>query len=377
MLDLTTISTVDNHCHPVLLNQHMDVLSFRGYFTEATDNSFARKHVANSVYYRWALHQLATLYGCEPDEDDVLVARNGMSPDALIEHLYRAANIDTLVLDPAYPLADECYTSERMGQLGHCRAAKMMRLETLMQDLILEHDDFDAVQYLFSAEVSRAREHGYCSLKSIVAYRTGLNIAEWKKDEAVAAFMQAREEAVEQGKLRIAHKPLIDYLLHIAFQHAAEQHLPVQFHTGYGDSDTDMRLGNPLQLRDVMERRDYQTMPIILLHESYPYTQLGAYLAAVYPHVYFDLSYTIPFVDKLEMLAFTRQAISVAPASKLMFSTDGIHVPEMHWLGAVRGRSVIGQVLDEMVDAEELNEAEAYYIAQQILHDTAYEVYQL
>src|ERR1700730_2054740 len=138
-----------------------------------------------------------------------------------------------------------------------------------------------------------------------------------------------------------------------------------------------MRLGNPLQLRDVLERRDYHTMPIVLLHESYPYTQLGAYLAAVYPHVYLDLSYTIPFVERLEMLAFTRQALSVAPASKLMYSSDGIHVPEMHWAGAIRGRSVIRQVLSEMIDADELDEEQAYRIAQHILRDTAYSVYTL
>jgi len=59
-------------------------------------------------------------------------------------------------------------------------------------------------------------------------------------------------------------------------------------------------------------------MQVVLLHESYPYCQFGAYLAAIYPHVYFDLSYTIPFVDKLEMLNFTRQALSIAPVSKLM-----------------------------------------------------------
>ncbi|HBE27830.1 MAG TPA: hypothetical protein DDW25_02955 [Ktedonobacter sp.] len=138
-----------------------------------------------------------------------------------------------------------------------------------------------------------------------------------------------------------------------------------------------MRLGNPLQLREVLEKTDYRSMPIVLLHESYPYSQLGAYLAAIYPHVYFDLSYTIPFVDKLEMLAFTRQALGVAPASKLMFSTDGIHIPEMHWAGALRGRSVIGQVLDEMIQADEIDEEEAYHLAQQILHDTAYTVYKL
>ena len=377
MLDITSIPVVDNHCHPVLLNQHMDALRFRSYCTEATDPSFAEKHVPNTVYYLWLLRQMATFYGCERNEDDILAARSRLGSDTLLEHLLRAANIDTLVLDPAYPLSSACYTPERMGQLGHCRAVKMLRLETLMQELILDYSDFDEVIERFADQVRHVHEHGYCALKSIVAYRTGLNIAEWSKDEAAAAFLEARTQASEQGQLRIAHKPLIDYLLHIAFQQAAEQQLPIQFHTGYGDSDTDMRLGNPLQLRDVLERKDYHSMAVVLLHESYPYCQLGAYLAAIYPHVYFDLSYTIPFLDKLEMLAFTRQALSVAPASKLMFSTDGIHLPEMHWAGALRGRSIIGQVLDEMIDADEIDEDQGYDIAQQILHDTAYAVYKL
>ncbi len=377
MLDITSIPVVDNHCHPVLLNQHMDALRFRSYCTETTDPSFAEKHVPNTVYYLWLLRQMATFYGCERNEDDILAARSRLGADTLLEHLLRAANIDTLVLDPAYPLSSACYTPERMGQLGHCRAVKMLRLETLMQELILDYSDFDEVIERFADQVRHVHEHGYCALKSIVAYRTGLNIAEWSKDEAAAAFLEARTQASEQGQLRIAHKPLIDYLLHIAFQQAAEQQLPIQFHTGYGDSDTDMRLGNPLQLREVLERKDYHSMAVVLLHESYPYCQLGAYLAAIYPHVYFDLSYTIPFLDKLEMLAFTRQALSVAPASKLMFSTDGIHLPEMHWAGALRGRSIIGQVLDEMIDADEIDEDQGYDIAQQILHDTAYAVYKL
>ena len=377
MLDLTSIPVVDNHCHPVLLNQNLDVLSFRGYCTEATDASFAEQHVPNTVYYLWLLRQMAVCYGSEYNEESILTVRNKMGSDALLEHLYRAANIDTLVFDPAFPASDACYTPERMGQLGHCRTAKMLRLETLMQRLILAHNDFDDVLEHYEMEVSQAHEHGYCALKSIVAYRTGLNIGEWSKDEAAASFNEARRLAEEQGHLRIDQKPLIDYLLHVAFQIAAEQQLPIQFHTGYGDSDTDMRLGNPLQLRNVLERRDYYTMPIVLLHESYPYTQLGAYLAAVYPHVYFDLSFAIPFVDKLEMLAFTRQALSVAPASKLMYSSDGIHIPELHWAGALRGRSVIGQVLDEMIETDEIDEDQGYDIAQQILHDTAYTVYKL
>lgn len=378
MLDLTSIAVVDNHCHPLLLEQRMDTLQFRAFFSEASAPVFAEQHVANSVYYLWMLRQLAVFFGCQSksDEDEVLAARNRLDADTLIEHLYRAAKIDTLILDVAHPQAELCYSPERMGQLGHCRVARMLRLETLMQSLIVEVRDFDELVERYHLALTNLRAHGYVALKSIVAYRTGLNVARWSQDQAVAAFYEARS-TIYNGTLRIQQKPLIDYLLHIAFLHAAEQELPIQFHTGYGDSDTDMRLGNPLHLRDVLENDAYRSMPVVLLHESYPYTQLGAYLAAVYPQVYFDLSYTIPFVERLEMLAFTRQALSIAPASKLMYSSDGIFLPEMHWAGAVRGRSVLAQVLNEMIEHDEINEAQALLLARQVLHDTAYAVYRL
>src|SRR5207302_11342626 len=100
MLDLTSIPVVDNHCHPVLLNQHMDALQFRRDCTEANDASFAEVHVTRTVYYLWLLRQMATVYGCERKEQVILATRNRLRSDALLEHLLRAANIDTLVLDP-------------------------------------------------------------------------------------------------------------------------------------------------------------------------------------------------------------------------------------------------------------------------------------
>lgn len=377
MLDLNGIPVVDNHCHPILLQQNMDTQQFRSYFSEASHTSFALKHVPNSVYYLWLLRQLATIYGTGRAEDAIIAARNSQSSDDLLRSLIQAANIDTLILDVGHPAPDECYAPEQLNRITKCRTAKLLRLEVLMQNLITAYADFDEVVERFASEVDYSRENGYCGLKSIVAYRTGLNIAIWTKDEAVDAFKEARGEAMEKGTLRIAHKPLLDYLLHVAFAVAAERGLPIQFHTGYGDGDLDMRLANPLHLRAVLERSEYQTMQVILLHESYPYCQAGAYLAAIYPHVYFDLSYAIPFLDKLEMLAFTRQALGIAPASKLMYSSDGIFVPEMHWAGAIRGRKIIGQVLQEMIAAEEIDEQQAYRLAQQILHDTAYSVYGL
>ena len=36
MLDLSAIPVVDNHCHPILLDQAMDSLRFRRFFTESS-----------------------------------------------------------------------------------------------------------------------------------------------------------------------------------------------------------------------------------------------------------------------------------------------------------------------------------------------------
>jgi uncharacterized protein len=166
-------------------------------------------------------------------------------------------------------------------------------------------------------------------------------------------------------------------LLHVAFAQAARQEVPVQFHVGYGDVDTDLLLGNPLYLRPVLQRSDYHGMPVVLLHECYPYTRQGGYLAAVYENVYLDLSYGIPPLAYGEMLSFTRQALDVAPSSKLMYSSDGIGVPELHWISAIDGRRAIGEALGELVSRGELDLSDAEAAGESILRANATRLYRL
>lgn len=377
MLDLSAIPVVDNHCHPILRRQKLDALEFRRYFSEATAHGFAEKHVPQSVYYLWLLRQLARLHDCEADEAGILAVRNRLEIQDLLQTYWQAAKLETLMIDEGYPDATICYQPDELEQLSGCRVVKMLRLENLMQELIMACSDFDELLERYRERLKQIREQGYVALKSIVAYRTGLGIGWWRKDQAAQGFEAERREASVYGRSRIVHKPLLDYLLLIALQSATEQEVPVQFHTGYGDNSTDLRLGNPLHLRPLLQHPDFRTLSIVLLHECYPFTQSGAYLAAVYPQVYLDLSYMIPFVEKLEMLAFTRQALSVAPASKLLYSSDGIYVPEMHWAGAVRGRAVLQQVLTEMIEADELDERQALQLAHAILRDNAIQLYRL
>jgi predicted TIM-barrel fold metal-dependent hydrolase len=245
-----------------------------------------------------------------------------------------------------------------------------------MESLLAGYDTLAATEEALTAALEDVRAGGHVALKSIAAYRTGLDIREWSREEAATSFREYRRSALN-GSTRLVHKPLLDSLLHVAFALAADQEVPVQFHVGYGDADTDLLLGNPLHLRAVLGKPDYRALPVVLLHECYPYTRQGGYLAAVYENVYLDLSYGIPLLGYGEMLAFTRQALGVAPTSKLVYSSDGIEVPELHWMSAIDGRRVIGEVLGELVAYGETSLTQAETAGESMLRENAIRLYRL
>jgi uncharacterized protein len=376
-LDFTQLPVVDNHCHGIVRDQAFeDIRGWRQAFTESNDSGMARDHVASTAFYRRLIRTLADFLECEPEEEAVFAARTRRDGRELTGALLHAANVDTLLLDTGFPPPEKVLPVPELGEVGGFRTEPMLRLEILMEGLLAEHDSLENVKEALAAELDDVRGRGYVALKSIAAYRTGLDIREWPREEAEGSFQEYRR-AARAGHVRLVHKPLLDTLLHVALVQAARQELPVQFHVGYGDADTDLLLGNPLYLRPVLQRPDYRGMPVVLLHECYPYTRQGGYLAAVYQNVYLDLSYGIPLLGYGEMLSFTRQAFGVAPSSKLMYSSDGIGVPELHWISAIDGRRVIGEALGELVSRGELDLAAAEATGEDVLRTNATRLYGL
>jgi uncharacterized protein len=375
-IDLAQVPVVDNHCHSIQQDQAFEnITSWRRAFTESADPSMPREHVATTSFYRRLVRTLAEFLDCEPEEESVFATRAGRD-GRLAGELLRAANVEALLLDTGFPPPEYVVPVPDLGELGGCRAEPMLRLEILMEDLLAEHDSLEEVREALATALDDVRGQGYVALKSIAAYRTGLAIREWPRKEAEESFHEYRR-AAGAGHARLIHKPLLDTLLHVALAQAARQEVPVQFHVGYGDADTDLLLGNPLYLRPVLQRSDYRGMPVVLLHECYPYIRQGGYLAAVYENVYLDLSYGIPLLGYGEMLSFTRQALGVAPSSKLMYSSDGIGVPELHWISAIDGRRVIGEALGELVSQGELDLAVAEATGDDVLRANATRLYGL
>jgi predicted TIM-barrel fold metal-dependent hydrolase len=263
-----------------------------------------------------------------------------------------------------------------MKDLLPCQVEPILRLETLAQELILKHDTFDQVLDAFSAEVESAPANGYVALKSIIAYRTGLDIRTWSPEDSASAFSTVKEKAKRGGEVRLASPPLNDTLVLRALEIANRQEMPFQFHTGFGDADVDLRLANPLHFRRWLQSGSFSRLPWVILHMGYPYLRESAYLASIYPNIFVDLSLAIPFAVS-EIPHMLLQLLGLAPTSKLLYASDGFSVPELFWLGAKACRPALARVLDQLVAEGILTAANAYKSAEQILYRNSEILYNL
>jgi predicted TIM-barrel fold metal-dependent hydrolase len=203
----------------------------------------------------------------------------------------------------------------------------------------------------------------------------GWHVQEVEGGEAEAAYTVAREEGKRAGRLRIEAKPLLDHLIVIAVEEAARQGVPIQFHTGLGDPDLDLTLVDPAALRLLFAER-FRSAPIVLLHTGYPYVRSLAYVAAMFPNVYADMGEAILFAAG-EATEITRELLGLAPASKILFSTDASLVPELYWVGARLGRRALARVLDEHIADGAIDERIALDWAERILWRNSEGVYAL
>jgi len=372
-LDLSRVPILDQHCHSLLRDARITAAGYPRFFTESTEPEMRATHGAQSIFFRWAIKDLAGYFGCAPSVGAVVAARSAVAPEALARRMLTDANITALVLDHGYQSA-ETYTVAELRAQVPCRITPILRLETLAQDLVVRHETFDQMMKAFETEVGGARAAGHVGLKSIIAYRTGLAVCEPARGEAAAAFGVAKEQARRDGRLRLASKPLNDHLLLRALDLAAHDGLPVQIHTGFGDGDLDLLAANPLHLRPLITSERYARVPFVLLHAGYPYVRELSYLAAIHTNVYMDLGLAVPYLAA-DVPAMFRAALSLAPTSKLVFSTDAYSIPEIYWLAARWGRRGLALVLDEMIAMGALGADEARGIAGDILGANAARLY--
>jgi predicted TIM-barrel fold metal-dependent hydrolase len=374
-LDLSDIPIVDHHAHPLRRIQPATADEWLGYFTESNNPDLVLHHVTHTLFFQYAVQALSSLLDCEANSVAVLKGRDLLGQQGWAKLLIKSANIKTMLMDYGFR-GKESYNHAEMKDLLPCRIEPILRLEALAQELILNQETLDQVMEAFVTEVETAGANGYIALKSIIAYRTGLDIREWSRDEVESAFFQVKEQAKRDGKVRLASQPVNDLLVLQALEIANRQEMPVQFHTGYGDSDVDLRLANPLHFRHWLQSGKFARVPWVILHMGYPYLRESAYLSSIYPNIFVDLSLAIPFAVG-ETQTMLIQLLGLAPTSKLLYASDGFSVPELFWLGAKVCRTALGRVLDQLIIDNILTAGKAYASAEQILFRNSDMLYNL
>ena len=273
--------------------------------------------------YRRAIRALAAFLGCEPTEDAVYARRLATDPAEYASSFLRATNTELLLVDDGFPPTDVGTSWDEMGELAGCPALPVLRLETRG-----EHA---------AEETATARERGFVALKTIAAYRGGLD----RVSEHVVAALEANE--------------------------ATGAPLPVQVHCGFGDSDLHLWRSDPGYLKPLVER--FAETTFVLLH-CYPFVREAGWLAHVYGNVCFDLSLTIPHVARPEVAV--AEALELAPVSKLLYASDAARTPELYLLAATWWRDALAAALPELLAEDELEPA-----ARAILRENALRVYGL
>jgi hypothetical protein len=367
-VDLSAAEVVDAHTHPYrlgdLLGKSSEGFDTRLMFLGESFLSSSRMHedlwvvadgFTGSTLFAIALHRwLAEHLGCEPTREGVTAARDSAlraDPVAYTKGLLAAAGIVAVLADEGYPqppIAADDFAAT-IGVTVH----RVARLEPW----VLRHRDgsFDDLVSSVQDEATRAASDPNCvAYKSIVAYRTGLDVGDPSVAEAAGAFGRWRDDGWAES--RANSKPVRDFLIRRTLDVAKEHDRPFHFHCGGGDPDIDLEHAGPRGLFPLLV--DRQDQPIVLVHSGFPWVEEAAYIASALPNVYLELSELIPWgwgqvEPALEVI------VGSVPAAKVMYGSDEAGEPEAFWISARMARAALERVLGRFVERDYLSGSEA------------------
>lgn len=392
MADLSALSVTDVHAHPFLdrgaitTEQFTNFTAFGGgsqEFMEQAGIEFTGevrgellRVKQDTLYFRRLIRDLAGYFGCDPTLDAVVEARNAaVASDGYTEYvrkLYADAGLEAVVFDFGVPLP-QLDVAEVSAQLP-ITVAPIFRIEPLIAELLKTDYGWAEFKRTYDDTIDRAlTQEGFLGLKSIIAYRTGLDVSPLSRNED-QGFKAL--DAIRRGLGGGSMKMLRDYLLCRAMEHCMEHDVPMQIHTGMGDFEVNLVLCRPAYLMDLLRFPTFRSCNVILVHGGYPYSREAGYMANVLPRVYCDVSEGIPFAAHGARSIFS-EILEMTPVSKVVYGSDGYTVPEIIYTSAKLGKQALGQVLDGLVDDGFIGKGDVEEIAGMILAGTANRLYKI
>ncbi len=325
---------VDHHCHGVVTDD-LDRSRFAALLSEGGGAMHAEIDPADTPLGLAVRALCAPVLDLEPHVpfDTYLARRNELGDTN--ERLLAAAGIARLLIDTGYEQAS-VLDPEAMGQLGSFGTDEIVRVETVAESVFRRFGPLDFRQ-AFESEL-RARVEGAVGLKSIVAYRAGFDL---DPRRPIALDVRRALANWRRGQ-RLEDPVLLRHCLHVAIEVGADTDRPLQLHTGFGDTDIELWRSDPTRFTPWL-RAAPAGARFCFLH-CWPYHREAAFLAAVFPSVYFDTGEVNPH-GALGYDTILAESMEVAPFGKLLFSSDAFALAELFFIASVEFRHALNRIL--------------------------------
>ncbi|MEJ2868142.1 amidohydrolase family protein [Actinomycetospora sp. OC33-EN08] len=370
---LDGVPLVDHHCHSVVADD-LDRPGFEALLTEgagpAPGTSAFDSRLGFSVR-RWC----SPVLGLPPHApaQDYVERRAELGAAAVSRAMLRATGSGSLLVDHGFA-AGGLLDLDALAQTAGIPVGEVVRLEAVAEGIADAGVDAAGFGEALRAEVARRtapeRRPLPVACKTVLAYRAGLDVDPHRPEPAEVAA------AADGWLARRARdgEPLRDpVLLRHGLWAGLDTGLPLQLHTGFGDSDEDLHRSDPALLAGLARLVEPLGVPLMLLH-TYPFHRQAAWMAQVFSCVYVDVSLAVPHVGSRapDVIA---EMLELAPFAKMLYASDAYGLPELHLLGALRFRAALGGLLEQACATDEISPADAERVASMIARDNALRVY--
>lgn len=369
---------VDHHCHGLMphdlsADQFEDAIS-EAFAPAPPGTSHWDKPVALSIR-RWCAPILDL--PPFPAPEDYVARRAEIGATEVNKRFLRAAELDTVLVDSGNR-PDELCSVKEVGELAGAKSKEIIRIESVAERLvarggILAQDYSVALE----AELRDALHSNVVGLKTIVAYRSSLAINYSAPDKTeIHGSVDKWLSQVEKTKVVRITDPILErHLLWLGADIAREMQFPMQFHIGIGDPDIQLNKVDPSLLTPFIRAVEDWKFPIALLH-CYPFHRQAGLMAENFPFVYFDVGFVQNWVGP-SYQRIMEESLELAPFTKQLYSSDAFGLSELYYLGALRFRTSLANILSDWVAKDELVAGELKRIITFIGRDNSRRIYPL
>ncbi len=388
-IDLAGAPVIDDHCHgfqvadllardPDGWEDRLTMMGMCFLSSGATDPALAEQVTAlrdGTVFALTCRRWLAERFGVPPQSDALAAARRAAleaQREGYVRQLLSEQRLVALIADEGYPqppvtraqFEEALGTTLRPdGTADGPRVYRVARIEpwiVQLQDRDLDFSGFETAfeQYLDEAGADPLTV-GY---KSVIAYRTGLDVTDPTAAEAAAAYVDWKHAG--WPKDRGPGKVVRDYLLRATLRAARRHDRVMHIHVGGGDPDIVLAHVRPQDIFELLH--DHMDQPIILIHGGYPWLEEAAYIASILPFVYIDLSEFLPWTS-MGIDHHLATVLGVVPTGKVLYGSDEASEPEVLWVSARMAREALERVLAAAVEQDHLTAVEAVRVGRGVL----------